>query len=1514
MTLDDVSHVLRHLRRLTAQPTADDLSDGELLERFCRRREETAFALLVQRHGPMVLGVCRRIARDLHDAEDAFQATFLVLARRAKAIQKQASLASFLYGAAWRIALQARARGARRRIRERESAEMVNTEPLGKLTWQELRAALDEELSRLPDKYRAPVVLHYLEGKTHEQAARELGCPRTSFSSRLGRARTLLHERLVRRGLSLSAAAFAAALSQTAIAELPSALLTIAAVRNAVADIGALAAAGAVPADVVALAERGMQVMWTTKLKAVFLLVLAGCLLAAAGHGLSASHVGQALTALPEQASAPQNKGSDEASGEVPGGARTTAGVVVDSAGKPVAGADVWLAHVPVTLPDVEVLDHCTTDADGRFRVTTPALWFETPHSARQELGLIAHKAGRRIAALGFTRSSIPPSTGIRLVLQVAAQTSLRIVDASGKPIEGAQVELQTLACDHIQTDISEEYARDLGKQFKSNVRAAPIGYAVARQSIAVPRELSRRVSGRTDERGVALLPDLERADLAGVGVTADKFGTQSANMSLRAGPSDTVDDSPLFPDTLGLLPVGRAGGRLTGTAASTAKGLRVRVVTREDMENGQPKRGHLYRGGTAEVTADAQGRFEVPSLAQGSLSSQVSFPEGATVRAQEHASSTIKVTAGQRTNISIPLQTAVRIRGVVRERGSGKPVAGVRVFVIYGNDTAETVKTDSQGHYSFLGLAGQIYTAPWVPREFLSLGRADVRARITQVPRGKTEYEVPPIELTRAATLRGVVIGADGKPLPGAKVHAAWTGDNYQFGYENQPNEKTLTTNEHGEFALTGLTLQTEVRLKARHREALSAKVTVVRPDPAAPVTVRVSNDSGLALSGRVLDPDGRPIAGADVAVWTRPWNSRSIDGNARLVAVNGGVPVRTDAAGQFRTARQFDPDGDYRVVVSAKGFQQEPSPWLAVGDARPLAFPDVLLLRVRVVKGRVLDRQGEPIAGVRMLHVDNRKRVTATTDAAGFYRLEGVVDAPGFLFAQKDGFRFHGQLSPGRAGNAEVVLTRSAERVEKGLKTLPWPLAKKERLALASRVLESGLKEILERGDESTRLRTLERLARVEPARLLELIERKVVKGTWEQDYLRRAAAKALREDSPDDARAVIDAMSNEDFRAIGYCDLYDALPTSKRKEKVEILGQALLHVRAIKDGSHRLVHLAFVVKRLRLVGQAERADRLLRENEAIGRALPVAGWAGYARGVFAEELSGIDLPGAQELIKDLKDPMEYDRHHGNIAHKLAGSKPAEADRILDMLGKGAGRTEGGGSPVRSLAPLYYPVRVCYRMAPVDLERAQRIAGRIPDPYYKAHAYGVMAQALAATKPAQAIELLHRAFGVLTDQVEAGKDFFNSFYNAPVVAALLLHTAEQIDPKLVPEFLWWALSLRTPLSDEETENPFSQSSEAALALLISHYDRALARVLLVPVARHAPALLTSGMPRALIAALVAVDPKEATEVFLKLPAGSDKQRLVADFAKALALDDEERWRNTYAEVGMWFVDDEDL
>jgi len=202
------------------------LKDDQLLTRFFQEREDAAFGVLVERYGPLVYGVCRRILNDSNDAEDAFQATFLVLVRKGGTLRDPGRLANWLYGVAYRTARKLRAKAALRTKSERQAGEMPTKSDVADMTYEELQAILDEEISQLPEKYSLPLVLCYLEGKTNAQAAAQLGWPEGSMSRRLSRARELLRSRLAKRGLAMSVALIAAVFARPASAAVPSALLS----------------------------------------------------------------------------------------------------------------------------------------------------------------------------------------------------------------------------------------------------------------------------------------------------------------------------------------------------------------------------------------------------------------------------------------------------------------------------------------------------------------------------------------------------------------------------------------------------------------------------------------------------------------------------------------------------------------------------------------------------------------------------------------------------------------------------------------------------------------------------------------------------------------------------------------------------------------------------------------------------------------------------------------------------------------------------------------------------------------------------------------------------------------------------------------------------------------------------------------------------------------------------------------------------------------------------------------
>jgi HlyD family secretion protein len=296
---------VRELAWLFRDGTAAGFSDRQLLQRFASARDEASFAALVGRHGPMVMGVCRRIVRDRHEAEDVFQAAFLVLARKAGSIHVDDSLGRWLYTVARRIALRADASAARRSLVEPAGPCLLAADEPDRAESREIRVVLDEEVGRLPASYQSVVVLCDLEGLTHFEAARRLRCPIGTVKGRLARARGLLRGRLVRRGIGLSAGSVATGLSSEAVSagllmETVSAASAFAASRTTLA--------GMVPAAV-ALAREALGRMLMTRIK-----VAAAGFVVLGVVGLGAGR----LPALAQDGPAPKAKSASKAAAPAP--------------------------------------------------------------------------------------------------------------------------------------------------------------------------------------------------------------------------------------------------------------------------------------------------------------------------------------------------------------------------------------------------------------------------------------------------------------------------------------------------------------------------------------------------------------------------------------------------------------------------------------------------------------------------------------------------------------------------------------------------------------------------------------------------------------------------------------------------------------------------------------------------------------------------------------------------------------------------------------------------------------------------------------------------------------------------------------------------------------------------------------------------------------------------------------------------------------------------------------------
>ncbi len=441
------SGVLLHLRQLLDTHAAKNLSDGQLLAQFAAERDEAAFAALMQRHGPLVYGVCRHVLGHEHDAEDAFQGTFLVLARRAESIRRQNSVAGWLHGVAYRVALKARQSAARRRERESQAARPESERLASEHAWRELQAILDEELQRLGEKYRTPFVLCVLQGKSKSEAARELDWKEGTVSSRLAQARKVLQTRLARRGVTLSAVLCGLEVAKEGAGAAVPALVFVQTLRAALAFVAGQAVSDA--ANAVALAEGLLQSM-ASRFK-VGAAVLVAILLAGTATVLYFRPPPESST--PQFPEAPKN-GPDVV--EAPKAEQrvqemTVNGRVVGPDGKPLPGARV--AVVAAEYPRAGEFDRSnalgmklfgegSADAQGQFRLTVPQATGE-----HYRLNAIASAPGFALSSSMADPGRVTASEHSLPVQLVPAQSiRARLIDQKGHPAGGVEIHVLGMA------------------------------------------------------------------------------------------------------------------------------------------------------------------------------------------------------------------------------------------------------------------------------------------------------------------------------------------------------------------------------------------------------------------------------------------------------------------------------------------------------------------------------------------------------------------------------------------------------------------------------------------------------------------------------------------------------------------------------------------------------------------------------------------------------------------------------------------------------------------------------------------------------------------------------------------------------------------------------------------------------------------------------------------------------------------------------------------------------------
>ena len=566
------------------------------------------------------------------------------------------------------------------------------------------------------------------------------------------------------------------------------------------------------------------------------------------------------------------------------------AGTVVDPGGKPLADAEVWLTTLSHKF-ETETLGKAKTDPSGRFGLAIPDSWFQTPYGARQELGLVAAKEGFRLAAISYSRSAIPPQSGLRLQLGTRASSAITVLAPDKTPLPKAKIRVESLLVDHFESGISEERARTLAAANKYEFKVTPNGYVLGRGRVVLPEELSQRLTVTTDSQGKAEDNRFPFADVAGLMIETERYGTQFLTLLYyTAQPSWSKLE---IRETFTMQPVGRLTGRIEVKNLDAVRGHLLRLTTYDRKS----KEDTWIAMGSARVKIAADGTFEVPAIAQGQLQLRSSF-EDTPYRVDSSFKQLPTIKAGAEAQVTIPLRLGVTITGLVREKGTGRPIPGLVVLVGNGGNggvigVTTPVRTDADGRYRCVMPPGPVYPVPGIPKEFAPLRLKQYLE--LKVSGDVAEHEAPVLELQRTSTVRGIVVDEAGKPIPGAVVQAGWLGYDHRID-RSSFQDVTATCDRQGAFAIESVILYTdefaggpaakesELRLTTRNEEAVLKQPVMLRGDLSKPVTLKISKSYAVALAGKVVDATGQPVGGVRVKIRQKPWKSPTNMDRARV------------------------------------------------------------------------------------------------------------------------------------------------------------------------------------------------------------------------------------------------------------------------------------------------------------------------------------------------------------------------------------------------------------------------------------------------------------------------------------------------------------------------------------------------------------------------------------------------------------------------------------------------------
>jgi RNA polymerase sigma factor (sigma-70 family) len=952
--------VLRQIQR-AVRDRVGALPDEQLLERFLSHGDGAAFEVIVWRHGPMVFSVCRRLVPNLHDAEDVFQATFLLLARRAGSIARGRSLAAWLYKVAHRTALRARARSRKYGASAFPVTDIPARADREGPVWRELRPLLDEAIQRLPERYRTPIILCYLEGNSYREAAASIGCPVSTLSTRLMRARELLRRHLCRRGITLPATVVAAVLAEQTLAAAPAAGLVEASVNAATSLALGHGGANLIPQSVAALADEAGTAALGAKAKAAILLlltvgVIAGGVVAAyraTGHPEAPKPALSASRALPPPTGPTSSAARPAAAATV-----IVRGRVLGPDGRPVAHAKLYRpgpAQNAFVWSTRDLVFCGDTDKTGAFHAEVPQRIKESGDA----FCLLAAASGFGVDWADPFRDGGPSELTLRLVKDQPIRG--RLLTTEGKPVAGVRLSVRS-----VRTTFEENLDEPL-ERWKFTGRYDLSDSLTKRLPAALDNALKPAVSDANGRFEIASIGVDRVALIVPMGVAVaqgriyavtrpgmdflayDRAVWKNAPLYLRPAAASFIHlRGPLFDYTV------TPARMMQGTVRDAATGLpiaRAIVATNSDGD-----------GNTIRAITDDQGHYKIGQLPK--LPSYELYVHPGAERRLLPRSVAVPAAQGlESITQDIRLVAGAALSGRVVDRATGK---GVKSWIdfwplsengepIGGSRSDERGRirvgttTDETGRFRlnvFPGrglLAARAATGdekidgvtlnPYTPAtpdlvlmKHLSAWQPGNACRLLDLGR-EGNFDCGHLRLERGRTVKVEIHDSQGKPLTGTLVSGLTA---------SEPTVRLLGRS----CTVYGLRKGSTRRLFFFDRDHGLAAALVLRGDETDPVAVRLRPTG--SIRGRLLDLEGRPLRGIRIAAWSD--NEQLSDLYDRLQ--RSEHPSRTDDAGRFMIADllageefrvQFGQFEMSRVAAPKLGAQKvAPRQTLDLGDIR--------------------------------------------------------------------------------------------------------------------------------------------------------------------------------------------------------------------------------------------------------------------------------------------------------------------------------------------------------------------------------------------------------------------------------------------------------------------------------------------------------------------------------------------------------------------------------------------------